>query len=179
MNTIVQFPDAEARIRAAIDAGILKRGTWGNGTDAVCMMSAVVSGADGKEACVTAGWPEWLVEVNVSLFDAYVGADDEGAAATTFSLDLFKAAALPFDADKARDRFLIRRLDTGDHSALKSLRLNRVDADWWRDCEAAIVAVVALLHRRIAGEDVATEMKAAADAADAAYAAARAAARAD
>ena len=156
MKTIVQFPDAEARIRAAIDAGILKRGTWGNGTEAVCMMSAVVSGADDTEACVAAGWPEWLVGVNVSLFDANVGADDEDAAATTFSLDLFKAAALPFDADKARDLFLIRRLDTGDHSALKSLRLSRVDADWWRDCEAAIVAVVALLHRRIAGEDVAT-----------------------
>lgn len=74
-----------------------------------------------------------------------------------------------------KDAFLIRRLDTGDYSALKSLRLNPVDADWWRNCEAAIVRVVDLLQRRIAGEDVAEEMIAARAAADAARAAARAA----
>ena len=81
-----------------------------------------------------------------------------------------------------KDAFLIRRLDTGDYSALKSLRINPVDADWWRDCEAAIVRVADLLRRRIDGEDVAKEMSAAnaADAAaDAAAYAADAAARAD
>ena len=82
-----------------------------------------------------------------------------------------------------KDAFLIRRLDDGDYSALKSLRLNPVDADWWRDCEAAIVRVADLLRRRIDGEDVAKEMSAAAYAARAAayataYAAAYAAARA-
>ena len=77
---------------------------------------------------------------------------------------------------KAKDDFLIRRLDTGEYSALKSLRANPFDADWWRNCEKAIVDVVALLKRRMAGDDVAQEVK---DAAEAARAAADAAARAD
>ena len=71
------------------------------------------------------------------------------------------------------DAFLIRRLDTGDYSALKSMRLNPVAADWWRDCEAAILRVVDLLRRRMAGEDVSSDME---PAANAAYAAADAAA---
>jgi hypothetical protein len=81
----------------------------------------------------------------------------------------------PRDYDRGRDLFLIRRLDDGEHSALKLLRLNPVDADWWRDCEAAIVRVADLLRRRLAGEDVVDEMKAAASAAYAAYAASAAA----
>jgi len=78
-----------------------------------------------------------------------------------------------------KDAFLIRRLDTGDYSALKSLRINPVDAGWWRDCEAAIVRVADLLRMRIDGEDVAKEMSAAAYAAYAARTAAYAAADAD
>ena len=83
---------------------------------------------------------------------------------------------------RVKDEFLIRRLDTGDHSALKSLRRNPVDADWWHNCEKAILDVTALLRRRMAGEDVEQEMEcdayaayAAAYAANAAYAAAAAA----
>ena len=80
-----------------------------------------------------------------------------------------------------KDDFLIRRLDTGEYSALKSLRENKVDAVWWHDCETAIVNVVDLLKRSKAGEDVIQEMSAAGAAArsarSAAYAAADAAAR--
>ena len=80
---------------------------------------------------------------------------------------------------KVKDDFLIRRLETGDHSALKLLRRNRVGADWWRNCEKAILDVVALLRRRKAGEDVELEMAAAGEFARATWAdafAARAAA---
>jgi hypothetical protein len=176
-------PTAADKLRAAIEAGTLKAGSWGDGTHTVCMMSALVNGATGTDACVTAGWPKWLADLNVTLFDADVGAEDEDAARAGFALTVAELVQTPRDYDKARDLFLIRRLDDGDHSALKSLRLNPVDGDWWRDCEASIVRVADLLRRRVAGEDVADEMKVAtravADAAArAAYAAADAAARA-
>lgn len=74
-----------------------------------------------------------------------------------------------------KDTFLIYRLDTGEHSALKSLRLKPVDSDWWRACEASILRIAALLNRRISGDDVAAEILAAADTAKRAAAAARAA----
>jgi hypothetical protein len=62
---------------------------------------------------------------------------------------------------KVKDDFMIRRLETGDYSAIKSLRRNPVDADWWRNCEKAILDVADLLRRRMAGEDVGFEMAAA------------------
>jgi hypothetical protein len=163
-------PTAADKIRAAIEAGTLKAGSWGDGNRTVCMMSALVSGADSTSDCVTAGWPEWLASLNISLFDAEVGAADEGAARAEFALRVAELVQTPRDYEKARDLFLIRRLDDGEHSALKSLRLDPVDADWWRNCEAAIATVVGLLRRRAAGEDVADEMKAAARAAAAARA---------
>jgi hypothetical protein len=72
-----------------------------------------------------------------------------------------------------KDTFLIFRLDRGEYSALKSLRLKPIDSDWWRACEASIQRTVALLHRRISGDDVATEMATAVRAAVNAAAAAR------
>ena len=173
--TIIDTHAAD-KLRAAIDAGKLKAGSWGDGTHAVCMMSALVSGADSTKACVTAGWPEWLAALNVYLFDANVGADDEQKARAEFALRIAELVQTPRDYDKARDLFLIRRLDDGEYSAIKSLRWKPIDADWWRDCESAIIRVAGLLRRRVAGEDVAKEMDAARAAAyDAAYAAARAA----
>ena len=154
---------------------ILRAGSWGNGTDAVCMMSAMVSGATCAEDCEAAGWPRWLAELNVKLFDAEVGADNEHAARVQFARDVAEAVQGPRDYDKALDRFLIARLDTGTHSALKSLA--KVPGDWTQQ-RKAIERVVALLHRRFAGEDVAEEMKAAKAAAEAAWAAAKAAAEA-
>jgi hypothetical protein len=170
-------PNAADKLRAAIDAGKLKAGSWGDGTHAVCMMSALVGGARDGSDCVTAGWPEWLVSLNVSLFDAKTGSDDEDKARAEFALRVAELVQTPRDYNRARDLFLIRRLDDGDYSALKSLRQNPVDADWWRACESAIVGVADTLRRRVAGEDVGAEMKAADAAADAAaYAAADAAA---
>jgi hypothetical protein len=165
-------PQALEKIRAAIDSGKLKAGGWGEGTHAVCMMSAIVSGAVGTADCVTAGWPEWLAELNVKLFDSTVGAKDEEAARAKFALRVAELVQTPRNYDKARDLFLIARLDTGENSALTSLRKNPVDADGWKACEKAVIDVVALLHKRVAGENVESEMGAAADAT---YAAARAA----
>ena len=164
--------NASAKIRAAIDSGKLKHGSWGDGNSTVCMMSAIVKGADSESACATAGWPQWLAGLNVYLFDANVGAVDESAARNCFALRIAELVQTQRDYDRARDLFLIRRLDAGDHSALKSLRLNPVGADWWRNCESAVLRVADLLRRRLAGEDVVDEMNAAAaDAADAARAA--------
>ena len=169
-------PTAADKLRAAIEAGTLKAGSWGDGNHTVCMMSALVRGAKMPSDCVTAGWPEWLVSLNISLFDARVGAADESAARAEFALRVAELVQAPRDYEKARDLLLTRRLDEGEHSALKSLRLNPVDADWWRNCEAAIVRGADLLRRRVAGEDVVDGMKAAYAAAGAARAAAYAAA---
>jgi len=160
-------PNAAAKIEAAQPK--LHAGSWG-GTESVCMMSALVSGAQGVEDCVTAGWPEWLAELNVSLFDAETGSDDEDAARYRFALDVARAVQEPRDYDKARDLFLIARLDTGWHSALKYLAALPDD---WSEQRQAIEAVVNLLHRRAVGEDVSQEME------QAARAASRAAARSD
>jgi hypothetical protein len=168
--TEFHWPNAERKIKEAMP--MLTRGGWGDGTETVCLMSALVSGASSGKDCVTAGWPEWLSILNHNLFDATVGADDEQAAANEFALDLARAVQTPFDPDKARDLFLIKQLETGDYSALKTLRT--IDGNWSQQIEA-VERVVSLLHRRAAGEDVSDEMDAAADAADAARAAAYAA----
>lgn len=149
---------------------ILKRGSWRGGIEAVCMMSAMVKGAQSTEDCVTAGWPKWLVDLNVYLFDEDVGADDEDLAAWEFARAVAEAVSVPVDTDKACDLFLISRLDTGEFSALKTLE--SLDGEWGEQ-KKAVSDVVALLWRRVAGEDVAEEMRAAARAAT--LAAARAA----
>ena len=156
MTYTVIDPNAAEKITANRDR--LKAGSWG-GTEKVCMMSALVSGATSVEDCVTRNWPEWLAKLNVRLFDVSVGADDEKSARFEFALAVAKAVQRPVDYDKAHDLFLIRRLSTGDYSVLDSLRKNQVDSGWWRDCEGAVTTVVDLLHRRIAGEDVTEEME--------------------
>ena len=90
-------PTAADKLRAAIEAGTLKAGSWGDGTHTVCMMSALVSGAKTPSDCVTAGWPEWLASLNVSLFDAKVGAADEGAARAGFALTVAELVQTPRD----------------------------------------------------------------------------------
>lgn len=106
MSTIFSQSDAAERIMAAN----LKSGSWG-GSEAVCMMSALVSGAKSIDDCVTAGWPEWLVDLNVALFDADVGADNEDVARRRFAMDVALAVQTPRDMDKARDLFLIATLE--------------------------------------------------------------------
>ena len=153
-------PNAVELIEAAKPT--MRRGSW-----AVCMMSVLEPGARSDADCVTAGWPEWLSILNHTLYDADVGGDEEESA-FQFALAVAQAIQTPRNYDRARDLFLIRRLDTGEYSALKSIWANPVDADWWRACEAAIVNVVLLLRRRANGDDVAGEMAAASAAARAA-----------
>lgn len=156
-------PDAVTCIKAAN----LKPGSWG-GTQAVCMMSALVKGARSTRDCVTAGWPEWLVDINVYLFDM----GDNDLTRNQFALDVAIAIQTPRDMDKALNLFLI-------------LTLERSKA---HDTANVTQPIIDLLHRRIAGEDVRREMLAAAneaanaaandanaDANDAVWAAARAA----
>ena len=172
MKTLID-PTAADKIEAAHPR--LKAGCWG-GTHTVCMMSALVRGAGGIQDCVTAGWPEWLVKLNVWMFDVYVGAECEETARYQFALDVAYAVQVPRDYDKASDLFLIATLDRAKK----------------HDTAGLCQRVIRLLHRRIAGLDVADAMtatfSAAIDAAaqdaahdatsSAAYAAARAAANA-
>ena len=154
MKTLID-PTAADKIEAAHPR--LKAGCWG-GTHTVCMMSALVRGAGGIQDCVTAGWPEWLAELNLSMFDANVGAECEETARYQFALDVAYAVQVPRDYDKARDLFLIATLDRAKK----------------HDTAGLCQRVIRLLHRRIAGQDVADAMRAAQDAAqDAANAAAQ------
>jgi hypothetical protein len=150
-------PNAADLIEGAHSAGRLRAGSWG-GSEAVCMMSALVSGAQSVHDCATAGWPEWLAALNVELFDADVGAPDEDEARYRFALDVARVVQVPRDYDRAADLFFIARLDTGEFSALKTLR--GLDGGYGVQVEA-VERVVALLRRRTNGEDVAAEMAAA------------------
>ena len=168
------FPEALPRLLAAIDDGILRADTWGDGTEAVCMMSAFVSGARGVQDCVTAGWPAWLVKLNVQLFDATVGADDEAAARQRFALDVAEAVQVPRDFDKTHDWFMVLRLADGEHSALSTLR--SLDCDTSQQ-DAAVADVADLYRRRFGGQEVSAQAWVAAI--DAAIAGAIAGARQD
>ena len=154
MKTLID-PTAADKIEAAHPH--LRAGEWG-GTHTVCMMSALVRGAGGIQDCVTAGWPEWLAELNVSMFDANVGAECEETARYQFALDVAYAVQVPRDYDKARDLFLIATLDRAKK----------------HDTAGLCQHVIGLLHRRIAGQDVADAMTATFSAAarDAAFSAA-------
>ena len=168
---ILTIPVDIAQLDAAHNAGILKQGAWGDGTDAVCMMSALVPGARSNEACVTAGWPEWLVALNIGMFDDAETPD----AAWEFAHAVATACAGPVDYDAARDRFLIAVLTEGDYSVSASLSKVQCDEIWWHNSNASVHTVAALLARRLDGEDVTEPLKAAAAAADAARKAAWAA----
>ena len=160
MKTLID-PTAADKIEAAHPR--LRAGEWG-GTHTVCMMSALVRGAGGIQDCVTAGWPEWLVKLNVWMFDVYVGAECEETARYQFALDVAYAVQVPRDYDKARDLFLIATLDRAKK----------------HDTAGLCQHVIGLLHRRIAGQDVADAMTATFSAAhDAAFSAAHAAADSD
>lgn len=148
-------PDAVTKLRAVIDAGKLRAHEWQDGTGAVCMMGAWVLGAECVNDCVTAGWDEWLVKLNIRLFDARVDDENEEAAYVQFALAIAQAVSVPHNYDRARDLFLLARLDTGEHSALSTLRSLPGDVT----AQVAIVErVIGLLHRRLAGENVAREM---------------------
>ena len=51
--------------------GAIQKGEWGDGHERACLMSAVVTGAQSVEECAMRGWPLWLAELCVWLFDGY------------------------------------------------------------------------------------------------------------
>lgn len=51
--------------------GIIQQGSWGDGHERACLMSAIVFGAKSTEDCAAQGWPMWLAEMAVWLFDRY------------------------------------------------------------------------------------------------------------
>ena len=58
-----------------IEAGTLLRGAWGDGHERACLMSALVRGAKSVYDCAAKGWPLWLAELSVWLFDGFDDAD--------------------------------------------------------------------------------------------------------
>jgi hypothetical protein len=150
MTNILTIPVDIARLDAAHAAGILKQGNWGDGTHAVCMMSALVPSARNTEACVTAGWPAWLVDLNISIFDRA----ETPKAAWEFARSVAETCAHSVDFDAARDKFLIAVLAEGEHSASARLRKVQCDETWWKNSNKAVDTVAALLTRRLGGEDV-------------------------
>ena len=153
------IPDAVFRIQSAIDSGIMRRGTWGDGVSTVCMMSALQPGATNDTQCATAGWPKWLSILCHTLFDRDVG-NDPDATAFQFALDVADAIHVPRDYDRALGLFLIATLE----GVLQY------------DKDGVVQPVINLLQRKLDGENVAGELKKARAAADAAAAYAAAAA---
>ena len=118
MSTIA--PDAEAHLDAVITPNaeahldavrpILRRGAWGDGVKAVCLMSTFVPGAKSFGDCVTAGWPEWLANLTATLYDADAGADDEKAEADRWAYRMAAVISRPINLVQAQHRFLIATL---------------------------------------------------------------------
>jgi hypothetical protein len=156
------FPEGVDRIDHAIKSGMMRRGAWGDGVHTVCMMSALVpeAGESGGriEKCVTAGWPEWLVDLNVTLFDADVSAQPEvnDSTAFQFARDVAEAVQAPRDLDKAYHLFLIGLLTGSKFSALDLLSEISIE-------DTALIQLienmVQVLTRRMNGEDVEYEIK--------------------
>lgn len=128
MTTTVQFPEVEARVRTAVN-------------DVIRVM----------EGCATDSYPEWLSLLSLHLLRSRVGVGNENAAAATFALDLSRACAASFDATRARDLFLIKRLKDGSKSGLELLRKKPLDTAWWRTIETATIRIIKLIEWRVHG----------------------------
>ena len=120
----------------------LRRGAWSDGGEAVCMMGALVRGAAGIQDCRAAGWPGWLAELCVRLYDADVGAPDEQLAADRWALRMAEAIAHPVDYDLVLHDWMARLLrriepmdDTGAVGAVIELHERAMTADAPRDHE--------------------------------------------
>jgi hypothetical protein len=151
------WPEGPDLIDAAIKSGIMTRGMWGDGTNAVCMMSALVpeaARANGRgHACVTAGWPEWLVDLNVTLFDADVGSSVENELAFEFARHIAEAVTIPRNMDKAHHLFMIRVLTEGAFSVRQSVEDLKISGG------DMVEKAVELLTRRMNGEMVTDEIR--------------------
>ena len=148
--TCISFPSAPDAVKDAVEADTLVADDWGDGVEAVCVMSAIVRGAQSVEDCVTAGWPEWLTRAVINLFDAKSRSGREQEDRCEFALALAIAVSRPFDHLKARDLYLLKGLPR--------------DLDWMRRehradrrfhaVEAVLVKAIDILKRRANGEDV-------------------------
>ena len=49
-------------------AGKLRQGDWGDARETACLMSGLTGATDVK-GCAAAGWPEWLAELGILIFD--------------------------------------------------------------------------------------------------------------
>lgn len=63
----------------------LRQGEWGDLRHTACLMSALAGGTN-IEKCEAAGWPRWLVEIGVWLFDGAIGIDAAIADGREFAL---------------------------------------------------------------------------------------------
>ena len=145
MTQLIVSQDAVERLKFAQRMDMLKRNTWGDGIKEVCMMSAIVPGAEGLEDCVAAGWPMWLAHLCLRLFDSEVGAEDEQVTANEWAIHVAEAVSLPVDYNKARDLFIL-----GSLQVLLSLGNSH-----FRDY---IKELMGLVNRRLQSEDVTEEI---------------------
>ena len=134
-NTMVLAPDGVALLDQW--RGKMKQGGWGDGKEAVCMMSALVPGAQSIDECVTAGWPEWMVNTCIVLYDALADTDNQLQTAVEWAYSVAEAVSKPVDYDKAYDRLLIVVLESVQELDRHDLAQPAID----------------LLKRRIEGED--------------------------
>jgi hypothetical protein len=110
--------------------------------------------------------PKILIDLYEYLYDADLfgrAAAHEDLSRVKFARDVTIALEESHNFDRIHDLFIIARLDTGEYSALKTLR--SLDAD----CKVQITAinrVVSILKRRLEGADVENLLIAARDAAD-------------
>ena len=94
-----------------LEAASLTQGTWGDGVDMVCMMSAFVPGAKSVEDCATAGWPQWMTEICIELFDAFVDVNDETQEAINWAFKIAEVIAQDIDYKNAHRRFVVGLLE--------------------------------------------------------------------
>ena len=104
-------------------APTLVRGDWGDGVETVCLMSALVPGANDHTDCVTAGWPEWLARLCVNLYDIDTMPSEfntEQEMANRWAYQVAEAVAKNIDYEEAHYRFLtlvlesVLHIDTGN-----------------------------------------------------------------
>lgn len=59
------------RYDALAARGLIGQGDWGDDRGRACLMYALVTGATSERDCAAKGWPLWLAEMAVWLFDRY------------------------------------------------------------------------------------------------------------
>ena len=140
MATKLLVEDGVARLDAW--NGKMRRNAWGDGVEAVCLMSALVPGAKSIGFCVMAGWPQWLAHLLVNLYDADTGVSYEQTRADAWAYEVAEALSVPLDYAQVKDRYLIALLEgvrQYDHCGV-------------------VQPVIDLIERRCNGENVGTAL---------------------